>query len=259
LEKKEEQMKNNFRFINIITFLFTLVVNYLAVNLPLNNLTTKEVADRFNVYFVPAAYVFSIWGLIYLGLIGFIIFQSLTRNRENNHIAKVGPWFAISNLANALWLVSFQYLQFGLAMVLMILLLISLIMIFLKLGIGKSKVTAAENWLVNVPFSLYLGWITVATIANASQSLYSIKWNGFGIAPEIWLVIMLAAAVIISALMSMSRRNIPYVLVLVWAFTGIALKFPNVPMVNISSWAAAGAVLLILLFSYLSKSTIVEK
>jgi benzodiazapine receptor len=246
-------MKNKYRLLNILTFLVTLVVNYLAVNLPLNNLTTKEVADRFNVYFVPSAYVFSIWGLIYLGLIGFIVFQLLPKNRENNLIAKIGPWFAISNLANALWLVSFQYLQFGLAMALMVVLLISLIMIFLKLDVGKSKVTAAENWLVNVPFSLYLGWITVATIANATQLLYFIKWDGFGIAPEIWFVIMLMAAVIISALMSINRRNIPYVLVLVWAFTGIAVKFPSVPLVNISSWAAAGAVLLILLFSYLSK------
>jgi len=252
-------MKNKFGFLNIITFLTTLFVNYLAVALPLNNLTTKEVADKFNVYFVPSAYVFSIWGLIYLGLIGFVVFQSLPKNRENNLVAKIGPWFAISNLANALWLVSFQYLQFGLALVLMVILLIALIMIFLNLNIGKSKVTFAENWLVNIPFSLYLGWITVASIANATQLLYFIKWNGFGIAPEIWFVIMAVAAVIISALMSISRRNIPYALVLVWAFAGIAVKFPKAPLVNISSWAAAGAVLLILFLSYLLKPLNTEK
>lgn len=251
--------KNKFVGLNALTFLVTLVVNFLATSLPLNNMTTREISDSFDIYFVPAGYVFSIWGLIYLGLIGFIIFQSLPNNRENDHVAKIGPWFAVSNLANALWLVSFHYQQFALAMVFMLVLLVSLITIFLRLGIGKTRVTAAENWLVNVPFSLYLGWITVATIANATQLLYFIRWNGFGNAPEVWLVIMLIAAVIISAMMSLSRRNIPHALVLVWAFTGIAVKFPNVPLVNISSLAAAGAVILLLVFALLSKPGVAEK
>ncbi|HUV16452.1 MAG TPA: hypothetical protein VMW28_07835, partial [Pelolinea sp.] len=107
--------------------------------------------------------------------------------------------------------------------------------------------------LVNVPFGIYLGWITVATVANATQVLNSLDWNGFGIAPEIWLAIMLAAGVVISALMSFSRRNIPHTLVLIWAFAGIAVRFPDVPLVNIAAWAAAGAVGLLLLFALISK------
>ena len=246
-------MKNKFVLVNILSFIAALIVNFLATSLPLNDLTTKEISDSFNIYFVPAGYVFSIWGLIYLGLIGFAVFQSLPKNRENAHVSKIGIWFMVSNLANALWLVSFHYQQFALAMGFMLVLLISLIAIFLRLDIGRAKVSVSENWLVNVPFSLYLGWITVAAIANATQLLYFIKWDGFGIAPEIWLVIMLAAAVTISALMSLTRRNIPYALVLVWAFSGIAVKFPFMPLVNISSWAAAGAVFLILVFALLSK------
>ena len=252
-------MKNKFVLINILTFIVTLVVNFLATSLPLNDLTTKEISDSFNIYFVPAGYVFSIWGLIYLGLIAFIVFQSLPKNRENEHVSRIGIWFAVSNLANALWLVSFHYQQFALALGFMLVLLVSLIAIFLRLDIGRTKVTASENWLVNVPFSLYLGWITVATIANATQLLYFLKWDGFGISPEIWLVIMLAAAVSISAFMSLMRRNIPFALVLVWAFTGIAAKFPNMPLVNITSWAAAGAVILILVFALLSKPSGAEE
>ena len=252
-------MKNKFVLINILTFIIALVVNFLATSLPLNGLTTKEISDSFNIYFVPAGYVFSIWGLIYLGLIAFIIFQSLPKNRENEHVSRIGFWFAVSNLANALWLVCFHYQQFALAMGFMLILLVSLIAIFLKLDIGRTRVSALENWLVNVPFSLYIGWITVATIANATQLLYSLKWDGFGISPEIWLVIMLAAAVSISALMSMTRRNIPFALVLVWAFTGIAAKFPTMPLVNIASWAAAGAVILILVFALLSKPSVVKE
>ena len=252
-------MRNKYVVINILTFLVTLVVNFLATSLPLNNLTTGEISDSFDIFFVPAGYVFSIWGFIYLGLIGFIVFQSLSKNRENGHLSQIGPWFAISNLANALWLVSFHYQQFGIALAFMIVLLVSLIAILLRLEIGKTKVVAAENWLVNLPFSLYLGWITVATIANVTQLLYFIKWDGFGMASEMWFVIMLAAAVIISALMSLTRRNIPFALVLVWAFTGIAAKFPNVPLINISSWAAAGAVILILVFALLSKPSVVKE
>jgi hypothetical protein len=252
-------MKNKFVVINILTFTVTLAVNFLATNLPLNNLSTKEISDSFDIFSVPAGYVFSIWGLIYLSLISFIVFQSLPKNRDNDHVSLIGIWFAVSNLANALWLVSFHYQQFALALGFMLVLLISLIAIFLRLDIGKTKVTASENWLVNMPFSLYLGWITVATIANATQLLYYIKWDGFGIAPEIWLVIMLAAVVFISALMSLTRRNIPFALVLVWAFTGIAAKFPNIPLVNISSWAAAGAVILILIFALLSKPSTANK
>lgn len=242
-----------FMWVNVFTFIFTLVLNFLANSLPLNNLSTGEISDMFDIFFVPAGYVFSIWGLIYLGLLGFVIFQALPVNRHNQRLAKIDGWFSLSNIANALWLVSFHYLQFGIAMVLMLVLLISLIMIFLRLEIGREKVSGASLWLVNVPFSVYLGWITVAAIANATQLLYVIGWNGFGIAPVIWLVIMLAVAVVISGLMSFTRRNIPHALVLIWAFIGIAMRFPQNPTVNLASWGAAALVGLLLVVALISK------
>ena len=104
-----------------------------------------------------------------------------------------------------------------------------MITIYLRLGTGKTKVSAAETWLVRVPFSIYLGWITVATIANATQLLNFLGWNGGPISPEVWTVIMLAAAVIIAALMAVTRRDVGYHAVLVWAFIGIALSTPPLP------------------------------
>jgi hypothetical protein len=207
----------------------------------------------FDIFFVPAGYVFSIWGFIYLGLLGFVIYQALPVNRDNQRLAKIDGWFSLSNIANAFWLVSFHYLQFGLALALMLVLLLSLIMIFLRLDIGREKVKGASLWLVNVPFSIYLGWITVATIANATQLLYVIGWNGFGIAPAIWLVIMLAAAVVISGLMSFKRRNISHALVLIWAFAGIAVKFPENPTVSFSAWGAAALVGFLLVVALITK------
>ena len=247
-----------FVWINIITFVFTLALNFLATNLPLNNLTTGQISDMFDIYFVPAGYVFSIWGLIYLGLLGFVIYQALPKQRNSERLARIDGWFVRSNIANGLWLVSFHYLQFGLALLLMLVLLLSLIMIFLRLEIGKTNVSSGFRWLVHAPFSTYLGWITVAIIANATQLLYVLDWNGFGIAPAVWLVIMLAAAVIISALMSFSRRNIPHALVLIWAFIGIAVKFPDVELVNLSAWGAAGLVGLLLLAALFTGKKIAE-
>lgn len=248
-------MKNRktFMWINVFSFIFTLIVNFLATNLPLNDLTTGQISDMFDIYFVPAGYVFAIWGLIYLGLLGFVIYQALPVNRDNQRLAKIDGWFSLSNIANALWLVSFHYLQFGLALALMLVLLLSLIMIFLRLDIGKEKVSGASLWLVNVPFSIYLGWITVATIANATQLLFIMGWNGFGIAPAIWLVIMLATAVAISGLMSFTRRNIAHALVLIWAFVGIAVKFPENPTVSFSAWGAAALVGFLLAVALITK------
>lgn len=247
-------MKNRTTFVwlIIVSFVATLVVNFLATNLPLNNLTTEEISDSFDIYFVPAGYVFSIWGLIYLGLLGFVIYQALPKNRSDERLAKIDFWFVISCIANALWLVSFHYLQFVLALVFMLVLLVSLIIIFVRLEIGKRHFSGSDQWLVNVPFSIYLGWITVATIANVTQVLDYVGWNGFGIAPEIWLVIMLAVAVLLAAVMSFTRRNIPYALVLIWSFIGIAVKFPQPRLVNIASWAAAAAVVLLLIISLLT-------
>jgi benzodiazapine receptor len=237
------------QLLNVMGLVIALAVNALAVLLPLNGLTTAQVSDRFPVLIVPPGYVFSIWGIIYLGLIAFTVYQALPKQRENPRLQKMGLWFFFSSLANALWLVSFQYLQFGLAMIIMMVLLGILIRIYTGLGIGKEIVKPMERWLVNLPFSIYLGWITVAAIANAAQLLYSLNWNGFGIAAQLWTLVMLVAAVIISALVSFTRRDVGYSLVLVWAFTGIAVKQAALPLVSSAAWLAAAAVVVFLTLS----------
>lgn len=241
------------QLLNVIGLIFALVINALATTLPLNGITTQQISDTFPVMFTPAGYVFSIWGIIYLGLIAFTIYQALPSQRENPRLRILGLLFLVSNLLNAFWLVSFHYLQFWLAMILMIGLLVVLIRIYLLLGIGREKVKPVERWLVNLPFSIYLGWISVATIANAAQLLYSLKWNGFGIGPEIWTIIMLAAAVLISGLMSFTRKDIGHALVLIWAFIGIAVKPFLLPIVANAAWVAAGVVGILLLLGLLLK------
>jgi len=235
------------QIVNIIVTIAVIVVNALANTLPINGQTTGEISDRFDVYFVPPGYVFSIWGLIYVALVAFTVYQALPSQRENPSLRRMGYLYALTGVANIAWLLLWHYEQFVWTMVAMAVLLVTLIAIYLRLGIGRQRVSAAESWLVRVPFSLYLGWITVATIANASQLLEYLGWNGWGIAPEWWAVIMLAVATLITLAVSFTRGDIAYVLVIVWAFVGLALKHSNTLPVAISAWVGAGIVLLSLL------------
>jgi hypothetical protein len=227
------------------------VVNGLANALPLNGLNTGQISDRFQVYFVPAGYVFAIWGVIYLGLIAFAIFQALPAQRENPRLRATGWWIALCGLANSAWIFLWHYEQFPLTLIAMLVLLGTLIVTYLNLGIGRSAVPPAERWAVRLPFSIYLGWITVATVANATDVLDYLKWGRFGIAPEVWMSIMLAAVLAIAALMSLTRRDAAYALVILWALAGIAVKFAAVPVVVIPTWITFGLVALTLAAAFI--------
>ncbi|NLE46744.1 MAG: tryptophan-rich sensory protein, partial [Chloroflexi bacterium] len=235
-------MKRNYvrQVVNIASTLLVLVVNFLANALPLNGKNTGEISDQFDVYFVPAGYVFSIWGLIYVGLIAFTIYQALPSQWDNARLKRIGYLYPLSCLANAAWIFLWHYERFPLTLVAMLILLLALIAIYVRLHIGREAFTFSETWLIRIPFSLYLGWITVATIANVTSLLDFLGWGGWGIAPEIWAVIMLIAATGIASLVSISRGDIPYMLVIIWAFVGIAVKHAATPTVAIAAWVTTG-------------------
>lgn len=229
--------KDTFRqIVNVLAFVATVAVNGLANALPLNGQTTGEISDRFDVYYVPAGYVFSIWGLIYLALGAFVVYQALPSQRDNPRLRRVGYLFALSCAANVAWLFLWHYEVFPLTLVAMVALLLLLIAIYLRLGIGRTEVSTVEKWLVRVPFSIYLGWITVATIANATSLLDYLNWGGWGISPETWAVIMLVAGAGIASAVSLTRGDVAYTLVIVWAFAGIAVKHAGTPVVSTAAW-----------------------
>ncbi len=232
---------------NLLAVIATIIVNGLATALPLNGQTTGEISDRFQVLFVPAGYVFSIWGLIYLGLVAFGIYQLLPSQRQNPRLQGVGYLFAFSSLANTVWLFLWHYEFFALTLVAMLALLLLLIAIYLRLGIGHLPVSTREKWFVQVPFSIYLGWITVATIANVTSLLDYINWNGWGLSPEIWTVIMLLAGVIIAAAMRITRNEVAFLLVIIWAYIGIFIKNSGNPLVAVMALIATVLVLLVFL------------
>ena len=248
--------KDTFRqYTNLITAILALTVNVLATTLPLNGQYTGEISDRFRVLFVPAGYVFAIWGVIYLGWIAFIIFQFQASQKESARLRRLGYLFAMSNIANAVWLFCWHYNLFGLSVLVMLMLLGLLIASYLRLDVNRASVTRVEYWSVDVLFSVYLGWITVATVANISDWLYLVEWNGFGIPAPTWAVIMLAVASLLGLAMALTRRDAGYLSVLVWAFIGIAVKQAPVPMVAVSAWVAAIFMLGLAIFSLMRRRT----
>jgi hypothetical protein len=252
-------MKDTLRqFANLLSVALALTVNILASTLPLNGQNTGEISDRFQVYFVPAGYVFAIWGIIYIGWIAFTVFQFRAEQKESPRLRRLGYLFALSGIANAAWLFCWHYNLFGLSVLVMLALLGLLIASYLRLNINRDSVSRAERWSVDIPFSVYLGWITVATVANVTDWLYLIEWNGFGIAPQTWAVIMIAVASTLGLAMSVTRRDAAYLAVLVWSFAGIAVKQSSEPVIVTSAWIAAALMAGLIVLSLLRKSFVLR-
>lgn len=182
----------------------------------------------------------------------------LCRQRENPRLQAIAGWVILGNLANIAWIFLWHYEQFVATLGAMLVLLATLLAVYLRLGIGQTNVPPAETWAVRLPFSIYLGWITVATVANVTALLDYLKWDGFGLAPEIWMVIVLAVVLVIAVLMNFTRRDVAYAAVLLWALAGIAIKFPSAGIVTIATWVtfALVALTLVLAFSLRPKSSI---
>lgn len=230
------------QFAVIVATLATIVVNGLATNLPLNNQTTAEISDRFPSLFTPAGYVFSIWGVIYLGLLAYTVYQALPSQRTNARLRAIGWLYVASGVANSVWIFMWHYNQFALSLVVMLVLLVSLILIYQRLNPWRAAATKGERWTTHIPFSIYLGWITVATVANVATVLLDIGWDGWFWPQTAWALAMISIATLIGLFFAMLKRDVAYVAVLVWAFVGIAVKQSATPPVVYA--AMSGAIVL---------------
>jgi hypothetical protein len=217
--------KDNVRqIVVVVATVAVLVVNTLANALPINGLTQAEIADRFDVLFVPAGYAFSIWGLIYLGLIAYTVYQALPSQRDNPLLRDIGYLYVVSCLGNISWIFLWHYLLFVPSTVAIFVLFFALLIIYLRLDVGRRRFRGAQRWLVRVPFSIYFAWLTVASIANVTVALDYAGWDGWGVAPTAWAVIMIVVAGLVTVVMNLTRRDVAYALVLVWALIGIAVE-----------------------------------
>jgi benzodiazapine receptor len=244
------------RISNIVIFCLIITVNILAGSTTLiGGQDTAAVSDANFTLITPAGYVFSIWGIIYTLLGIFIVYQALPSQKNKEYQEKIGWLFVLNGLINTVWLFLWQYEYIILSVVLMLMLLATLIAIYLRLDIGKSDAGLTEKIAVQLPFSTYLGWITIATIANIATMLVSINWDGFGVNPEIWASIIIIIALLLSSLVIVTRKDIAYGLVIVWAFFGIsAAQTANPNIVNLTQISAIIVLLvlgIVLLFNKL--------
>ena len=184
-----------FKILNAIGVVGTVVVNTLANTLPINGLNTGELSDMYPNLFTPAGYVFSIWGVIYLLLLAFTYYQFSSRSKDEGYIEKIGYLFIVSCLANIAWIFLWHYLYVEVSLIAMFILLGSLIGIYLKLDIGRSEASQDEKRFVHLPFSVYLGWITVAPIANVTAALVKNGYTELFLGAQTWTALMIVIAV----------------------------------------------------------------
>lgn len=237
------------RVANITAFIATFIVNMLASFAGLNGRATGQISDLYPALFTPAGYVFIIWSVIY-GLLVFTVYQALPRNKNKAFVGQVGYLFILSCIANIAWLFLWHWLYPVLSLIPMFILLGTLIAIYLRLNIGRSDAPMSEKLAVRLAFSVYLGWITVAPIADVAAALVSVGWNGGVINPVIWTNIKLIIALAITLLVLFTKADIGYGLVIVWALSGIVAK--NAAEQSIVYTAEASMAIIALMFVWIA-------
>ena len=211
-----------------ITTLATIVVNGLANALPIAGRLTGAISDSFPVLVTPAGYVFAIWGVIYLGLAGYAVWQSLPAQADNPRVRALVLPVSIGNVANLVWILLWHHLLIAASLLAMLVLLASLIATYLRLRAptrrrAPAPLSRGERLWARGTFSVYLGWITVATVANVTIALYDAGWDGGFVPAQVWAAITLVVATALGAQMLRRYGDGAYASVLVWAFVGIVL------------------------------------
>jgi hypothetical protein len=216
-------------WLNAIGLIVVLTVNYLANALPINGMNTGELSALYPNDFVPAGFTFAIWGIIFLALIGFVVFSFVQYRKPEGapFLERMGLLFFFSCILNAGWIFMWHYKYVIISMLIMFLLLYVLLKIYQTMGIGLVRMPKQYTWFFHVPMSIYLGWISVATVANVTALLVKIKWGGFGLDGSVWASAMIVVLTAITFLMIKNRGDIYFALVALWAFFGILSRESN--------------------------------
>lgn len=212
--------------LNLIGLVLVIAVNALANILPINGYNTGQISGFYPNYFVPAGFTFGIWGIIYILLIGFVVFSTAVTffkidENARKAVADISIPFQITCMLNAGWIVAWHYLQLGLSLVIMIALLVYLIKIFLRLKDQMHQLKPVYAFWIQQPFVVYLAWICVATIANITALFVGIGWQGGFISPDAWSTIMIIVAFILGSYFTVNLKKYAFAFVLSWALFGI--------------------------------------
>jgi hypothetical protein len=232
----------------LAAILGSIAVNTFSNFFPLNGVNIGKLSNTLlaPVQIIPANYAFAIWGLIYLGLIGFGIYQIQPSQRKNPLLQRSGYLLVLASVAQCAWIYLFLARLFALSVIAMLGILLPLIGIYQRLGIGEQRISRQDRWLIQIPISIYLGWITVATVVNVAIALYSFNWSGWSIAPTVWTVMMMLVSAAIAAFITLQRRDTAYTLVIVWALVAIAIRHLNTPLIAVTGGVLAIGLILLL-------------
>ena len=230
--------------LNLVAAVGTVIYNGLSQALPIGTATNAEIANRLPIYFFPANVTFSIWGVIFLGLVLFGIYQALPAQRSNPFVRAIGPWLILSSLGNIGWLLAFQFENFALSMIPIVFLLLTLGVAYIRIRNVNAKPSTWDKLLVFPILSIYFAWSAVATAANTTYFLYvtagltpDATW--LGIAQPTWGALLLIVAGVITTLVAVANRDLIYIAVIVWAFAGIIIRYPQISEVALAAGGMA--------------------
>ena len=239
-----------------LLFVGVIAVNALANILPINGYNTGQISAFYPNAFVPAGFTFSIWGVIYLLLLSYTIgftYYTLKRQaypKSYKFIEQINPYFLWTCVFNMAWIVAWHYLQIELSVVIMLLFLITLIQLFLKSNMMANDLNLTQRFILQTPFIVYLGWISVATIANITALLVAYKWTAFSIAPIYWSALMIFIALLLAVLMLNKFKAVPFALVVAWALWGIYnAQGPAMPLLAKVTAVGIGILITMVLFT----------
>jgi hypothetical protein len=254
---QQSHSRNYHDFIRQLTTLVAIVgafvVNVASNIFPLNGLNIGAISNSLfkDVLFIPANYAFAVWGLIYLGLFALAIYQFLPNQKQDEDLRKIGYLLVIASVFQSIWVYLFLSRLFALSVVAMFGILIPLMIIYHVVGIGKKRVSRTKKLCLHNPVSIYLSWITVATVVNVACALYFHGWNGWGINNQVWTIILVVVATIIATVIVIRYKDIAYTGVTVWALIAIAVKHSNIDILrNLSIFLAIILMFLVIIQSW---------
>jgi hypothetical protein len=240
---------------NLVAFAIVILLNFLSNALPINGQTMPEISAKYPSLFTPAGFTFAIWGAIYLGLLVFVIWQALPAQRSSDKVARLSTWFQVNCLMNAVWIVVWHYDLLVLSLLVMLVILTTLILIYRTLIADIDAAPFTEHLVLYLPFSLYAGWITLATIANASILQTSNGWDYVWLTAVQWTLLKLALAGAIGARMVLKYRDPVFGAVIIWGAYGISAMQSATPSVSGAALTLSLLMALLVGFEFVTRLT----
>ena len=258
------------QFVVVVSIVLLIVMNYLSNAGAFGGQTNGDVSRKYQTLVTPAGYAFSIWGIIFLGLIAFAIYQALPSQRTNPRFRAVGWWVVLNAVCNAIWSPLFNNERIGLALVIILIMLFSLVTIEQRLlakphvplvdtdqnaTLPESATSSAQTWLARIPFSIYFGWLTVATILNVAVFLKATDFSLMGLSEPTWAVAILITGLLVGTIVFNRYRSVAYILVFAWAYVAIAVEQSNYNQVQLVAEIGAISAVVLAVRGLLNRKT----